>query len=85
MPVSVALSAGWWPFGSVVDWSTNHNTEQQVLKQYRDYFRVLRLGVADIARLEEHIKDGLRRHKHLALIKQEIEVKLRFLAAGHRH
>lgn len=58
----------------------DHNTtESTVLRQYRDYFRQLRLGVADIARLEQHIKDGLQARKPLALIKQEIEVKLRFL------
>jgi len=67
------------PFRSVVDWSTNHNTEKQVLNQYRDYFRKLRLSVSDIARLEKHVTDGLHQRKSLLLIKQEIEIKLRFL------
>lgn len=58
----------------------HHNTtEAQVLSQYRDYFRRLRLSASDILRLEEHIVAGLRARKPLTLIKQEIEIKLRFL------
>ena len=63
----------------------DHNTtEEQVLSQYRDYFRKLRLGIADIARLEAYIKGELHLHKPLPLIKQEVEVKLRFLGQNVR-
>ena len=64
--------------------SDHNTTESTVLRQYLDYFRQLRLGVADIARLEQHVKEGLRARKPLALIKQEIEVKLRFIGQNVR-
>lgn len=79
MVTVVALLTGWSAFRHLPIFTDHNTTESIVLHQYRDYFRQLRLGVADISRLETHIKAGLQAQKPLALIKQEVEIKLRFL------